>query len=111
MELKERIIKALGYCVIGDCYPCQYRETVKCRDNMCGDTLSLIKELTEENERFSQSLANTKLILANWRADTVLKMQEQIQERCIKGGIYPAFVANIVAQVAKEMLEGKDGTS
>ena len=40
-------------------------------------------------------------------ADTVKKMQELIKERCIEGGIYPAFVARTIDQVAKEILEGK----
>ena len=39
-------------------------------------------------------------------ADTVKKMQSMIKERCIKGGIYPAFVASTIDQIAKEMLEG-----
>lgn len=29
------------------------------------------------------------------------------KERCIKGGIYPAFVASTIDQIAKEMLEGE----
>lgn len=39
------------------------------------------------------------------REDTVRKMQEAIKERCIKGGIYPVFVKNVVEAVAKELLE------
>lgn len=41
-------------------------------------------------------------------ADTVKKMQELIKERCIEGGIYPAFVASTIDKIAKEILEGKD---
>lgn len=41
-------------------------------------------------------------------ADTVKKMQELIKERCIEGGIYPAFVARTIDKIAKEILEGKD---
>ena len=40
-------------------------------------------------------------------ADTVNKMYSMIKERCIKGGIYPAFVASVVTDVAKELLEEK----
>lgn len=36
-------------------------------------------------------------------ADTVQKMRSMIKERCIKGGIYPAFVASTIDQIAKEM--------
>ena len=39
------------------------------------------------------------------KTDAVRKMQEAIKERCIKGGIYPAFVKNVVEAVAKELLE------
>lgn len=38
-------------------------------------------------------------------ADTVRKMHSMIKERCIDGGIYPAFVERVIAQIAKEMLE------
>ena len=44
------------------------------------------------------------------RADTVREMHSKIKERCIKGGIYPAFVANVIDQIAKEMMEDDDGT-
>lgn len=47
-----------------------------------------------------------EVILRIERADTVRKMQEMIEERCIKGGIYPAFVSSVIKRVAKEMLEG-----
>ena len=36
-------------------------------------------------------------------ADTVRKMHFEIEQRCIKGGIYPVFVACTVNQVAYEM--------
>lgn len=39
--------------------------------------------------------------------DTALKMQYEIKERCIKKGIYPAVVARVLDDVAKEMLEGQ----
>ena len=36
-------------------------------------------------------------------SDTVRKMHFEIQQRCIKGGIYPAFVGCTVDKVAYEM--------
>ena len=39
------------------------------------------------------------------RADTVRNMHSEIKKRCIEGGIYPAFVASAIDQIAKEMLE------
>lgn len=38
------------------------------------------------------------------KADTVREMHSEIKERCIKGGIYPAFVARTIDQIAKEMI-------
>lgn len=38
------------------------------------------------------------------KEDAVRKMRSEIQKRCVEGGIYPAFVARTVEQVAKEML-------
>ena len=40
------------------------------------------------------------------QVDTVRKMHSEIEARCIKGGIYPAFVASTIDQIAKEMIEG-----
>lgn len=37
--------------------------------------------------------------------DAVRKMQKAIKERCLKGGIYPAFVKNVVEAVERELLE------
>lgn len=32
------------------------------------------------------------------------QMRDRIQHRCLEGGIYPAFVKNVVDQVVKEMM-------
>ena len=41
------------------------------------------------------------------KTDAVRKMQSEIIKRCIKGGIYPAFVASTIDQITKEMLYEK----
>lgn len=46
-----------------------------------------------------------EVFLKKERADTVRKMHDSIKERCIKGGIYPAFVKSVVEAVAKELSE------
>ena len=73
------------------------------------------KELTEENERlrtipeqlhremYEQMIKECKIE----RKLAVRKMQTEIEARCIKGGIYPAFVKGTIDQVAKEMLGGE----
>lgn len=106
-----------------------------CIDLLMTDSLALIesyekkiKELTEENERLraeNEALAISEVkeceisqmlvyrirdkhpAVMAIRADTVKKMHSEIKKRCIKGGIYPAFVARTVENVVKEMLEGK----
>jgi hypothetical protein len=68
-----------------------------------------IKELTVENERLSQSLANTKSILANSKADTVKQMQERLLKEFPhhNGKVFGAIGADTVDWVSKEMLEGE----
>ena len=59
MELnREQIIKALECCsTTGDCPKCLYNDdTSLCINRILKDALSLIKELTEENESLKQSL-------------------------------------------------------
>lgn len=119
MELnREQIIKALE-CLSGnrdiECEKCYFywhggRER-SCRYGVSEAALSLIKELTEENERFSQSLANSKLILANSKADTVRKMQDKLKavayfrvDATVKDRVFVASVDDI-NQVAKEMVD------
>ena len=71
-----------------------------------------VKELTEENERLEdnlikQSTENIMLLIERQeiKSDTIHKMQTMIKEECIAGGIYPAFVARVVENVGKKLLE------
>ena len=120
---REQIIKALECCSKTTCKDCPYTKNGKvdifditCSVNMAKDALALIKELTEENERLKcqkyMAYPDGKIemipSIESVKADTVNTMYSEIKKRCIEGGIYPAFVANIVTQVANELLEGKD---
>lgn len=67
----------------------------------------IIKELIEENERL-RACTNLVPTLNEVKADTVRKMQTEIESRCIKGGIYPAFVKSTIDQIVKEIMEGKN---
>ena len=98
---REQIIKALECCIKTQCENCcnlgDWHEQWNCMTNLMSKALTLIKELTEENER--------------WRADTVRKMQERlkadavtIQDHTGKLGVVVG-VGNI-DDVAREMLEG-----
>lgn len=127
MELnREQIIKALECChssCDADCKQCTYRGKaddeedlgITCINVLIKDTLSLIKELTEENERllarnFELSEKGEKdmiaQLIAEAKSEAIIKMHSLIKERCIKGGIYPAFVASTIEKVAKELLRG-----
>jgi hypothetical protein len=133
MELnRKEIIRALEHCIKDNtCEQCPYSPST-CHIQQ--DALALIKELTQAEEMLSESydhLEKTKddLITERLRlteendvlyrligetlwqkvgikANTVRKMHSEIKERCIKGGIFPAFVARTIEEVAKEMLEG-----
>lgn len=108
MELnRDQIIKALECCSDGGrCNDCPY-------DSDCfmpqwvivKDALALIRELTEDNKAQAETIGNLIATIKDVQADTVNKMYIEIKERCIKGGIYPAFVARTIAEVAKELLE------
>ena len=111
---REQIIKALELCISSRlrCKECPYfigDGDIRCkRAKFLKDIRSLIRELIEENERLQK--ANDVLLLmpsvADVKADTVRKMAERIERRCIEGGIYPVLVKNAIAQVAKELLDG-----
>ena len=85
------------------------------------DALYLINELTEENERLKKRLKATNYMITpdgriemiptveSVRADTVREMQTKIEARCIKGGIYPAFVRSTIEQIARELIGGNNG--
>lgn len=123
---KEQIVKALEYCTSGGaCYECQYDDNPLlsregCMARKMFNALSLILEQDkriEELEAENEKLKNPRYMVHSdgriemipsvecVRNDTVRKMQEAIKERCIKGGIYPAFVARTVEAVADELLE------
>jgi hypothetical protein len=136
MELnREKIIKALECCVVNsNCNGCPFWEGYvthrNCLQTACKNALSLIKELTEENERLRAE--NDKYEAENhaefnkWlkleeatkrhhaelfeeakiavKEETVRKMQERIAEHATNG--YPRKVRlDVIDQIAKEMVE------
>ena len=105
MELnRDQIIKALECCINDECDKCG-RTFGNCQANLMTDALALIKELTEENEKLARNLHQTNTNLHEVKSDTVSKMRSMIKEKCIRFGIYPAFVKEIVERVAEEILE------
>lgn len=73
-----------------------------------------ITKLTEENERLEAQVEMWKSTaycekdrVESVKIDIVRKMHSEIKERCIKNGIYPAFVARTIDRIVEELLEGK----
>ena len=119
MELnREQIIKALE-CFHQRILKTNLAEKVTESEIMAViNALSLIKELTEENERLRaendelcDNIACLEFDNENAERRTVRKMQSEIEARCIKGGIYPAFVASTIDQIANELMEGENATN
>ena len=94
MELnREQIIKALECCLEGECDGCTYNEQTSCKEYLLNDAISLIKELTEENEKLRADIAKEFTCvfgqphkvtdcpiddeIAKAKADTVRKMAEK----------------------------------
>ena len=121
---REQIIKAMECCYDNNlsCLDCPFQATDKFLEcsNLVNSALSLIKELTEENERlksveFTCGFVKPHKVLEcpifdeieRAKADTVRKMQAEIEARCIKGGIYPAFVKSTIDKIAEEIINEK----
>ena len=119
MELnREQIIKALECCTSCSCgVDCPYYDSTLCQYHIMRDALSLIKELTEENERLradneikSQKRANIFEIVNAFergRTDGVRKMQERLinYESYDNGGGNYVVSVDDIRTVAKEMLK------
>ena len=114
---RDKIIKAFECCILHACNctdGCPYRGTSgprsgeQCFIKARNDVYSLIKELTEENELFRRELKSYFENAWTRESDLVKKMQTMIKEECIAGGIWPAFVARVVENVGKKLLEEKE---
>ena len=68
-------------------------------------TLQIVENLTE---KWGEAVNQVNYIADVTRADVVWKMQTMIKEECLKGGIWPAFVARVVENVGKKLLEVKN---
>lgn len=132
---REVIVKALKWCTeLRLCVDCPLRAEYfshsgnACRRTLMENALSLIEELTEENERLrGEKESGNKELFHKWKkladetadrfeglyedakkalvTDTVMKMHSEIEARCIKGGIYPAFVKSTIDQIAEEIIK------
>ena len=126
MEIRaDDIITAMKCHRIGACDKCPYEGIRNCIEAVCDDAVVLVKKLGEENERLKSQkymiYADGRVealghndpagepgkcgLYEQCRANTVREMQAEIINRCVKGGIYPAFVATTIDKIAKEMID------
>lgn len=124
---REEIIKALEYCTgikqIDACANCPaHLGCNDCVDFLREESLALIKELTDENEKLRDTIDEVADINSVWvndcirmskqiktiKADTV----KQMQERLLYEWDWCAYDADeapdVISQVAKELLEEKN---
>ena len=109
MELnREEIIKALECCHTQgkDCLSCPYENDHSNCVYLDKNALSLINELIEGIKARDDTISRFVETMPLVKADTVRKMQTEIEARCIKGGIYPAFVRSTINKIAEEMIGG-----
>ena len=125
---REQIIKALECCTNAEqcCDDCILLEDRNCGVHLLKNALSLIKELTEENERLIGAVKQYEEerkyhfeMSRKLNADTVRKMQERLKQ-AICDNTYPDFNKDgkpinvwkattgydVIDQIAKEMVEG-----
>ena len=125
---REKIIKALECCnktredgmptIACDECPCFIIGSMECK-NLERYALSLIKELTEKNERLHASCTELEQTCKKWqsrldieckytKADTVKVMQERLTSCFCPDCDYSGHdVQRVIDQIAKEMLEGE----
>lgn len=131
---REQIIKALECCTRGrrnkddrPCNECPYNEcnlvggtserqiAGTCQGWLMKDALSLIKELTEENEKLRNDrgalcshLVCAEIEKRNTIADTVQKMKDRLDKHFCHDpaflGVEQRLIMDVIVQIAKEIL-------
>ena len=98
----------------------KYEKRIRELETEVGELRTELKEAEEEYDRvYEQAEAVIRANMADggtschWcidghRREVVQKMQIMIKEECIAGGIYPAFVARVVENVGKKLLEDEN---
>lgn len=136
MELsREQVRQALDCCTHTprpDCNNCPMGEKRGCVIALLDFALKHYTDILEENEYLKQqneiyAVLNEKMehicesyafqygtvvpkevFLKKARESAIKEMHKLIKERCIEGGIYPAFVERTIDNTVKEMLEDAD---
>lgn len=113
---RDKIIKSMEICRDAlTCKGCTYDPLVDCHRELWKDAISLIKELTEENERlraaiplWAKQCVELEERCMQLRADTVRKMQEALEHRIHSKLSYHGWYIKetVIPEIAKDMLEG-----
>ena len=127
---RDDIIKALECCVKSECDKCPLRDGRCANGEMGRLSLTIIKELTEENERlrvqvkmWTSTAYCEKDRNESIKADTVRKMQERLKQ-AICDNTYPDFNRDgkpvniwkattgydLIDQIAEEMLNDENNS-
>lgn len=106
---RDQIIKALGCCFEMEyCRTCLAKDYCKGVDSLIYHTHSLIKELTEENERvkleYAGFEAGVKHAVSFVKADTVQKMHNRVLQLFPCDKKFTTISRFTIDQIAKEML-------
>lgn len=102
MELnREQIIKALECCPNCNCIICPYSHAANfdCRDEMMKHALTLIKELTEENEDLNKTISNLLNTIKDIKADGAREIFEEIEP------VFMSFCLSLDAYTAWKYLK------
>ena len=102
---KQQVIEALEHCIKRQCKPCQFHSALNCTETLTKKALFLIRELMLENENLKESNELQKETMQRTRIVTARKMQMRIRVKCRDAGVYPALVAALVDQVARELAQ------
>ena len=92
------------------CSECPLGRLITCKEQLIISVSDLVNQLDKDIERLraipeqlhkemSERMIEERKIE---RKLAVREMQSEIEARCLKGGIYPAFVKSTVNQVARE---------
>ena len=106
---REQIIKALECCVKSECNKCPLRDGRCANGEMGRLSLTIIKELTEDNADLNKTISSLLETIKSIQADTVRKMKERLKaEKFTHKNFGELVYVEDIDQIAKEMLEGSE---
>lgn len=111
------IIKALECCgreKDNNCDNCPLTELQlsECTAKVATDALNLINRQKVEIERLNETLdiyaVEFDSKFESVKSEAIKEFEEEIEKRCVAGGIYPAFVKATINRVKEKMTEDNE---